>query len=202
MTAVGNKIRYVSSLVKKIDYNAKISEIEKKVTGNNHDKCITTSECNSLTVKKFAARLAQANLVIKRDFDTKLISLNKKINSNKKKTFTRWKWINKTKSIWFKSFKDKNHFEEDDNQNYLVFQPMYKYFEKIGNTDNISEWKSIGLSDEISDNTLAPELVYYGQRMYVKFNGSFLKQDKVTFNHGKIVNIYIVSTLKSTLIYD
>ena len=89
MTAVGNKIRYVSSLVKKIDYNAKISEIEKKVTGNNHDKCITTSECNSLTVKKIAARLAQANLVIKRDFDTKLISLNKKINSNKKKTFTR-----------------------------------------------------------------------------------------------------------------
>ena len=104
MTAVENKIPDVSSLVKKIDYNAKISEIEKKVTGNNHDKCITTSECNSLTVKKFAARLAQANLVIKRDFDTKLISLNKTINSNKKKTFTRWKWINKTKSIWFKWF--------------------------------------------------------------------------------------------------
>ena len=38
--------------------------------------------------------------------------------------------------------------------------------------------------------------------MYVKFNGSCLKQDKVTFNHGKIVNMYIFSTLKSTLIYD
>ena len=36
--------------------------------------------------------------------------------------------------------------------------------------------------------------------MYVKFNGSSLKQDKTTFNHGKIVNIYIV--YESTLNYD
>ena len=108
----------------------------------------------------------------------------------------------KLKAFGLSGFKDKNHFEEDGTQNYLVFQPMYKYFEKIGNTDNISEWKSIGWSDEIPDNTLAPELIYYGQRMYVKFNGSCLKQDKVTFNHGKIVNMYIFSTLKSTLIYD
>ena len=108
----------------------------------------------------------------------------------------------KLKAFGLSRFKDKNHFEEDGTQNYLVFQPMYKYFEKIGNTDNISEWKSIGWSDEIPDNTLAPELIYYGQRMYVKFNGSCLKQDKVTFNHGKIVNMYIFSTLKSTLIYD
>ena len=108
----------------------------------------------------------------------------------------------KLKAFGLSGFKDKNHFEEDGTQNYFVLQPMYKYFEKIGNTDNISEWKSIGWSDEIPDNTLAPELIYYGQRMYVKFNGSCLKQDKVTFNHGKIVNMYIFSTLKSTLIYD
>ena len=108
----------------------------------------------------------------------------------------------KLKAFGLSGFKDKNHFEEDGTQNYFVLQPMYKYFEKIGNTDNISEWKSIGLSDEILDNTIAPELIYYGQRMYVKFNGSCLKQDKVTFNHGKIVNIYIIFTLKSTLIYD
>ena len=38
--------------------------------------------------------------------------------------------------------------------------------------------------------------------MYVKFSGSCLKQDKILFNHGKIVNIYIVYALKSTLNYD
>ena len=35
--------------------------------------------------------------------------------------------------------------------------------------------------------------------MYVKFNGSCLKQDKVTFNNGKTVSIYIVNSLKSNL---
>ena len=34
--------------------------------------------------------------------------------------------------------------------------------------------------------------------MYVKFSGSCLKQDKVTFNH-KTVKIYIVYDLKSTV---
>ena len=52
------------------------------------------------------------------------------------------------------------------------------------------------------DNTLAPELIYSGKKMYVKFNGRCLKQDKTTFNHGKIVNIYIVYALKLTLNYD
>ena len=33
--------------------------------------------------------------------------------------------------------------------------------------------------------------------MYVNFSESYLKQDKVTFNHGKTVNIYIVYHLKS-----
>ena len=46
-------------------------------------------------------------------------------------------------------FRGKSNFEEDGTQNYLIFQPMYKYFKKIGNTDHISAWKSKGLSDEI-----------------------------------------------------
>ena len=49
------------------------------------------------------------------------------------------------------------------------------------------------------DNTLAPTVNYTGQRIYAKFNGSCLKQDKITFNHGKTVNIYIVYDLKANL---
>ena len=33
----------------------------------------------------------------------------------------------------------------------------------------------------------------------MEFNEGYLKQDKITYNHGKIVNIYIVYDLKSTL---
>ena len=63
----------------------------------------------------------------------------------------------------------------------------------------VSSWKSKGLSSEshtprtTSDNNLTPVLNYYdGPKIKVSFDRSCLKQDKVTFNHGKIVNIYIV----------
>ena len=98
-------------------------------------------------------------------------------------------------------FRGKSHFEEDGTQNYLVFPPMYRYFRRIigvGSGNYIYFWKSKGLSDErFNSNTasnykITPELSYYGTKIKVEFKGSCLKQDNVTYNHGKIVNIYIV----------
>ena len=43
-----------------------------------------------------------------------------------------------------------------------------------------------------SDNSLNPILNYYATKKKVSFDMSCLKQGKVTFNHGKIVNINIV----------
>ena len=43
-----------------------------------------------------------------------------------------------------------------------------------------------------SDYKLNPELSYFGTKTRVEFNGSSLKQDKITYDHGKVVNIYIV----------
>ena len=63
--------------------NTKISEVENKIP--NHDKYITTPEFNKLTAENFTARLKQANLVTKTDFDNKLTSFNRKITSNKTK---------------------------------------------------------------------------------------------------------------------
>ena len=83
LTAVDNKMPNISSLVKKTDYNTKKSEIEKKNTDQNHDKYINIPEFNRFTAAVFDAQLAQANVVTKTDFDTKLIGLNEKINSNK-----------------------------------------------------------------------------------------------------------------------
>ena len=42
-----------------------------------------------------------------------------------------------------------------------------------------------------SNNILNPLLNYVGTKIRVEFKGSCLKQDKISFNHGKIVNIYI-----------
>ena len=85
LAAVEHKIPDISSLVKKADYDAKISELGKKVTDHYHDKYITTSKFNNLTAKGFVARLAQANLVTNAIFYTKLMGINKRINSNKTK---------------------------------------------------------------------------------------------------------------------
>ena len=49
-----------------------------------------------------------------------------------------------------------------------------------------------------SDNSLNPALNYYGTKIRVKFTGSCLKQSKISYNHGKVVNIYIVYELEAS----
>ena len=65
LTAGQNKIPNVSNLVKKTDYNTKVTEIENKLTDHNLDKYIDTSEFNKLAANIFNARIAQANLIKK-----------------------------------------------------------------------------------------------------------------------------------------
>ena len=43
-----------------------------------------------------------------------------------------------------------------------------------------------------ANNFLTPSLNYLGTKIRVKFSGSCLKQNKTTYTHEKIVNIYIV----------
>ena len=106
--------------------------------------------------------------------------------------------IKKFDAVYFRGI---SAFEEDGTENYLVFQPMCRYFKRIavvGCGNYIYFSKSKGLSDErlysitASDYKITPELSFYGTKTRVEFNGSSLKQDKVTLNHGTIVNIYIV----------
>ena len=99
LTAVENKIPDVSSLVKKTDYNTKICEIEKKIIIHNHDKYITTLEFNNLGAGVFTARLAETDLVTKRDFDTKLSSFNKRTTENKTKHLLLENELKKYKSL-------------------------------------------------------------------------------------------------------
>ena len=42
------------------------------------------------------------------------------------------------------------------------------------------------------NQSVTTNLDYYGTKNRVEFNGSCLKQGIVTFDHGKVVNIYIV----------
>ena len=84
---------------------------------------------------------------------------------------------------------------------------MIRHFKinTINTTNYVLSWKSKGLSDEVikppttSDNSITPTISYYHAfNIRVKFTGSCLKQDKITFNHRKLVNIYIVHELGSS----
>ena len=135
-------------------------------------------------------------------------SLNRKITSNKTKHVLVENELNKLKTFDSSYFIGKSHFEEDGTQNYLVFQPMYRYFKIIagvGNGSHIDYWESKGLSDEVinsikmSNYSVIPCLDYYGTKIKVKFNGICLKQDKITYTHCKIVNIYIVYEISKSI---
>ena len=76
---------------------------------------------------------------------------------------------------------------------------MGKYF-KLNSVANASDyvlsWQSKGISNEsikpptTSDNSLTPELNYYGIKTRVKCNRSCLKQSDHIYTHKKVVNIY------------
>ena len=84
----------------------------------------------------------------KTDFDAKFLSFNKKITENKTKRLLVQNELNKLKTFDSSYFIGKSHFEEDGAQNYLVFQPLIRYFKLNGSTGRISSWKSKGLSAE------------------------------------------------------
>ena len=157
---------------------------------------------NTLAADVFNARLAaQTDLIRKPEFDFKLKGISNRVTKDNAKHLRVENEFKKLQKCDTAYFRGKSHFEEDGTQNYLGFQPIYRYFRRIigvGSGNYICFWKSIGFSDErFNSNTasnykITPELNYYGTKIRRKFNGSCLKQAKVTYSPEKIVNIYIV----------
>ena len=153
----------LNNLVKKTDYNAKISEIEGKIpntTGLSTTSALTAVEnkipiVNNLvkkpdyntkvsesnkkitdhTTEFNKLKLAQANLVTKTAFDNELKKYNKKIVSNKTKNLLIEKKLN---TFDLSYFNGKNYFNENGTQNWFVFQSMGRYL-KIDYTANKKE---------------------------------------------------------------
>ena len=84
-------------------------------------------------------RIAQANLITKIEFDSKLSNFNRKITSNKTNHLLIENEFIKLKTFDSSYFIGTSHFEEDCTQNYLVFQSIIRYFvvSMITNTDYV-----------------------------------------------------------------
>ena len=130
-------------------------------------------------------RLFQANLVTKTIFDNTISSLDSKTAANKTENDSIENELKKLKTFDLSYFIGKSHFEEDGAQNYLVFQPIIRYFKITANTKFISSWKSKGLSDATitpyatSENGLSPLIDHYSNQVRIKVNKSCLKQPQI-----------------------
>ena len=190
------KIPDTSGLVKKTDCNTKITEIEGKIpdisnlatkpaltiienkitdiTNLATKTALTTVENKIPDINNLATKTALTtvenkipdvnSLVQKTNYITKISSLGgkiAKINSDIKE-FSKESLFLFLGNMMFNS--------EDSSQAYLIFQPMYKYFKTITNTNYTSSWKSRRLSSETikppatSDNSLTTQLNYADYR--------------------------------------
>ena len=202
ISEAGNKISNASGLVTTTVLNTKISEVENKIP--NHDEYNTTPEFNKLTVESFAARLKQANLVNKTDFDNKLISFNRKITSNKTKYLEVQKNLNSLKTKGYNFFLGRIYFTSNDgSQNTFVYQPTLDTLElkKDKGTDYVLSWKSNG----VYNSKLKPLYTAFlhsiklsGYKMGIKFDKDPLAVEQNNYL-TKIVNVYIVYDLDAWL---
>ena len=88
----------------------------------------------------------------------------------------------------------------------IYYLTTQRHFKTVSNTNNhILSWKSKRWSDEsikppsTSTNILNLSLNYFVIKTRLEFKESCLKQDKISFNHGKIVNISSYPALENCL---
>ena len=92
--------------------------------------------------------------MVKINFDNTVSILDSKIAANKTKNESIENELKKLKAFDLSYFIGKSHFEEGGTQNYLVFQPINRYFKLIANTLYISSWKSNGLMLKLKSRLL------------------------------------------------
>ena len=119
LTNLSNIVPDITTFIKKSDYDTKIADIEKKYVSNFG----------------FTAKLGEANVITRRNFDAKITELENEIK--------------RLQTFDSSYFRGKSHFEEDGAQNYLIFQPLYRYFKVVVNTDYVSSWKSKVLNHQL-----------------------------------------------------
>ena len=89
-------------------------------------------------------------------------------------------------------------------KSYFLFELRLKSFS--GNRGGINSWISTGFHNDSkkadlfsvnnSSNNL-PALLNQNNRLGVTFKGNYMKQTKLGYAHGTVVNIYIVYSLKN-----
>ena len=187
-------------MLKKTDYNTKITVIEDKIpdTSNLATKAALTivenkiPDTSNLATKTVLTTVENkmpdiSNLATKTALNTvknKIPDINSLVNKSDYNTKIAGieNNIEKLQAYDLSYFKGKQYFDEGSGkQNYLVFLPMGKYFKLnsvVGVIDCVLSWQSKGISNEsikpptTSNNSLNPRLSYKDTKIKVQFAGS------------------------------
>ena len=194
VTAVENKIPDVSNLVTKSDYAVEITKIKNQYVTNA------------------ALDTRHKDLVQKTTFESELKKVDGKVSKNSSNVLS-YEYKLKQREDTVNDlerdasyFRGKNYFGDDGIQNYFVFQYVYKYFNMVinGSTVYAHCWQSREISNgklnargTTACNDESPVLKFKNNKLGLQFTGDILRQNKVTFDNAKVVNIYIVYKLSS-----
>ena len=156
-----------------MSYVPTYSEVQEEIVS------VTLNLSNYVTQKEFK----NVTKVDTSDFALKIAEIKKKVDDIV---------VAKINSI--DELQGKNYIEDS----YLYFKPEHRYFEITG-IKSVLSWKYlIGLSNEklksIRDDYF-PELWYDKERTYLKFRNNVLAQEKITYTHYHIVNLYIIYSM-------
>ena len=160
---------------------------------------ITAQEFNKLTAENLSARLKQADLVSKSDFDNKQTSFNKQITSNKTKYLEVQKKLNNLPTKDYNFFGRIYFTSDDGSQDMSVYLPKLDKLElkKDRGTDYVLSWKS----KKVYTSKLKPlytaflhSITLSGYKIGIKFDKDPLAVEPNNYL-TKIINGYIVYDL-------
>ena len=188
---IENKIPYVTDLVKKTNYDAKIKHIKKRYfTTAAYNKFASETLDAKIKQKELFNKLDISNLVNFFDLNTKLVTLATKADLKAEQDK-----ILKLKAFDSSCFHGKNCFCNDDFQKMFVYQPKFNTLElkKDKGTHYVIGWKSkilfesklLSLHGAFSSN-----IKHFGCKIGIRFNNTHLVVEQNNYR-SKTVSAYI-----------
>ena len=214
LKTVENKIPYISNLIDKTKLDNKVKEIESKIPDvsgfvkkADYATEITNSKNDYVTNTALTSRLNDLKNTRIADEVKKVVDRANKNSSDILAYESRLKQkedlVNELERK-IQYYQGKDYYHTDGLPDFLVFKSTFNNFKRSG--ASVNSWKSSGIHDE-DDAILSavynslnalPRLIITSEnfKFKVRFSGNMLKQDKIHYNHGKLVNIYITYKLQ------
>ena len=191
MTEIEGKIPDISNLATK----AALTTVENKILNINNlatKTALTIVENKMPDIINLATKTAlttvenkipgKSNLIKRANYDAEITKINSKFDkvALEMKVLFDLKLKELIKDNRLLRLGDILFNSDDDNQAYLIFQPVHKYFKTDNISAYISEWKSKGSSKErirppkVGNNNLPPQINYYEHHLRVIFSRSCL----------------------------